>query len=105
MFAQFDLNFLIPRIIGRQVNLHPMVVIIGIIVGASVGGVLGVALAAPVIASIRVLGRYVYCRLFGLDPFADSITAQGGDDDAPAEDAPAQVADDEAMGGVHEEVA
>jgi predicted PurR-regulated permease PerM len=68
-FTQFDLNYLIPRIIGREVHLHPMVVIIGIIVGASVGGVLGVALAAPVIASLRIIGRYVYSMLFDLDPF------------------------------------
>lgn len=69
VFTQVDLNLLIPRIIGAQVHLHPMVVIIGIIIGASVGGVLGVALAAPVIASARVLGRYIYARLFNLDPF------------------------------------
>jgi predicted PurR-regulated permease PerM len=69
LFAQFDLNFLIPRIIGGHVRLHPMVVIIGIIVGASAAGVLGVALAAPTIASLRVLGRYVYAQLFDLDPF------------------------------------
>jgi predicted PurR-regulated permease PerM len=68
-FTQFDLNFLIPRIIGREVNLHPMVVIIGLIIGASVGGVLGLALAAPAIATLRVLGRYIYAMLFDLDPF------------------------------------
>jgi hypothetical protein len=46
-----------------------MVVIIGVIVGASVGGVLGVALAAPTIASLRVVGRYIYARMFDLEPF------------------------------------
>ncbi len=69
VFTQLDLNFLIPRIIGRQVRLHPMVVIIGIIIGASIGGVLGVALAAPTIATLRILGRYLYAMLFDLDPF------------------------------------
>nr|MBN1228818.1 AI-2E family transporter [Anaerolineae bacterium] len=68
-YTQFDLNILIPRIIGRQVHLHPMVVIIGIIIGAQVGGILGVALAAPTIASLRIIGRYIYARLFDLDPF------------------------------------
>jgi predicted PurR-regulated permease PerM len=77
VFTQVDLNFLIPRIIGSQVHLHPMVVIIGIIVGASIGGVLGVALAAPVIASARVIGRYVYAQLFDLEPFPEK--------EAPAE--------------------
>jgi predicted PurR-regulated permease PerM len=76
-YTQFDLNFLIPHIIGRRVHLHPMVVIIGIITGAAagsliggaIGSVLGVALAAPTIASLRVIGRYVYARLFDIDPF------------------------------------
>lgn len=69
VYTQFDLNFLIPRIIGREVHLHPMVVILGIIIGAEVGGVLGIVLAAPTIASLRVIGRYIYARLLDLDPF------------------------------------
>lgn len=69
IFEQVDLNFLIPRIIGRRVRLHPLVVILGIIVGAILAGVLGVVLAAPTIASIRVIGRYVYARLFDLEPY------------------------------------
>lgn len=36
VLQQVDLNFFIPRIVGRQVKLHPMVVIIGIIVGGYV---------------------------------------------------------------------
>ncbi|NDJ51870.1 MAG: AI-2E family transporter [Chloroflexi bacterium] len=71
-FAQLDINILIPNIIGGQVQLHPMVVILGVIIGASVGGIVGVALAAPTIASLRVVGRYVYAKLFDLDPFPDA---------------------------------
>jgi predicted PurR-regulated permease PerM len=68
-FAQFDLNFLIPNIIGRHVRLHPVIIILGVILGASIGGFLGVALAAPTIASLRVIMRYIYANLFDLDPF------------------------------------
>jgi predicted PurR-regulated permease PerM len=68
-FAQLDINILIPTIIGRQVRLHPVVVILGVIIGATIGGVLGVALAAPTIASLRVVMRYVYANLYDLDPF------------------------------------
>jgi len=59
VLQQVDLNFFIPRIVGRQVKLHPMVVIIGIIVGGMLGGVLGILLAAPTIASAVTLVRYV----------------------------------------------
>lgn len=73
-FQQFDLNYLIPRIIGRSVHLPPMVVILGIVAGASIAGVLGIALAAPSIASVRVITHYIYAQLFDLDPFPDYIT-------------------------------
>jgi len=68
-FAQLDMNVLVPNIIGRHVRLHPVVVILGVIVGASVAGVIGVALAAPTIASLRIIMRYIYANLFDLDPF------------------------------------
>ncbi len=69
VFEQVDLNYIIPRIIGRRVHLHPLIVILGILIGATVGGVLGIFLAAPTISSLRVLGRYVYANLLDLDPF------------------------------------
>ncbi len=69
VYTQFDMNYLIPLIIGRRVHLPPLVVILGIVVGASVAGVLGVVLAAPTIASLRVLARYIYARLVDMDPF------------------------------------
>lgn len=69
LFQQFDLNYLIPRIIGRSVHLPPLVVILGIVAAAVSVGVLGIPLAAPTIASGRVFGRYIYCQLLDLDPF------------------------------------
>lgn len=71
IFQQFDLNYLIPRIIGRQVHLPPLVVILGIVAGAALAGVLGVVLAAPTVASARVLARYVFANLNDTDPFPD----------------------------------
>ena len=71
LFTQFDLNYLIPRLIGRSLKLPPVVVILGIVAGAALAGVLGVVLAAPTIASMRVLGRYIYARLADQDPFPE----------------------------------
>jgi predicted PurR-regulated permease PerM len=56
IFQQIDLNYLIPRIIGRRMHLHPLVVILGIIFGAAVAGVLDLVLATPTISSVRVVG-------------------------------------------------
>ncbi len=66
---QIDTNYLIPRIIGNRLQLSPAIVIVGIIAGASVGGALGLLLAAPTIATIRVLGSYLYRRLLDLEPY------------------------------------
>ncbi|MCI0520932.1 MAG: AI-2E family transporter [Chloroflexi bacterium] len=71
VYQQFDLNYLIPRIIGRSVHLPPLVVILGIVAGAVLAGVLGVLIAAPTIASARVLGRYIYANLFDMEPFPE----------------------------------
>lgn len=74
-FQQFDLNYLIPRVIGQRVRLPPLVVILGIVAGAVLAGVIGILLAAPSIASARVLGRYVFANLTDSDPFPDSVAA------------------------------
>jgi predicted PurR-regulated permease PerM len=67
--AQVDINFLIPRIIGGRMHLSPVVVLVGLIAGASIGGVLGLLLAAPTLSSLRVLGSYIYRRLLDLEPY------------------------------------
>jgi predicted PurR-regulated permease PerM len=67
LFEQFDLNYLIPRIVGRSVHLPPLVVILGIVTGAILAGVLGIPLAAPTIASMRVIGRYIFANLFDME--------------------------------------
>jgi len=76
VFQQFDLNYLIPRIIGGRVHLPPLVVILGIVAGAVLAGVLGIPLAAPTIASSRILGRYIYASIFDLDPFEMNTPAE-----------------------------
>lgn len=72
-FQQFDLNYLIPRIIGRSVHLPPLVVILGIVTGAVLAGVMGIPLAAPTIASARVISRYIFANLFDMSPFPENV--------------------------------
>ena len=65
---QIDQIYLLPRIMGRRVNLHPGIVFVGTVVAASQIGVLGVLIAAPVIASFRLFGSYGYRKLLDLEP-------------------------------------
>jgi predicted PurR-regulated permease PerM len=69
MIQQLESVFLVPRIMGSNLDLHPFVVLIAILVGASLAGILGVIFAAPMIASMRVLGRYVRGKLLDEDAF------------------------------------
>ncbi|MGB7117519.1 MAG: AI-2E family transporter [Anaerolineales bacterium] len=62
-------TLVVPRVMGESVQLHPLVIIIGVLVGASVGGILGALLAAPVIASGREIVHYLYRRALGENPF------------------------------------
>jgi len=66
---QFSGLVLQPRIMGDSLNLHPLVIIIAVIAGASIAGAFGVILAAPMAASIRVLADYTYGKLMDIDPF------------------------------------
>jgi len=71
IIQQIEGNVLLPRVLGRSLNLHPVFVLIAIIVGGSMAGILGMLLAAPVLATLRVIGLYIFCRLYDRDPFAD----------------------------------
>ncbi|MDH7488441.1 MAG: AI-2E family transporter [Anaerolineae bacterium] len=69
LIQQVENNVLVPRIMGYSLNLHPLVVLLGVLMGASLAGVLGIFLAAPTLATLRVVGRYVYKKLLDEEPF------------------------------------
>jgi predicted PurR-regulated permease PerM len=74
VIQQLEASLLVPRIIGESVNLHPVVIIIGVAVGFSAFGILGALLAAPTLASFRVVGGYVHARLLDYPPFEGKPT-------------------------------
>ncbi|MCP4537030.1 MAG: AI-2E family transporter [Chloroflexi bacterium] len=71
IIQQIEGNVLLPRIMGESLNLHPLIVLIGIIVGGNMAGIVGMLLAAPVLATLRVASNYIFCRLYDRDPFAE----------------------------------
>ena len=81
LIQQIENNILVPRILGHSLNLHPLMVLIGIIVGGSLAGILGMLLAAPTIATIGVVGHYIRARLYDKDPFPE----EGEEEEAPEE--------------------
>lgn len=69
LIQQIENSIIVPRVIGDSVNLHPVIVMCGVVVGFSLGGVLGAFLAAPFIATLRVVGSYVHAKLLDYPPF------------------------------------
>jgi predicted PurR-regulated permease PerM len=68
LVQQVEDKLIFPRVLGAALELPPLIVMTGIIIGASVGGILGALLATPVIASSREVLRYIYRKMMGLDP-------------------------------------
>jgi predicted PurR-regulated permease PerM len=64
-----------PRVIGKRVGLHPLVVIFSILAGASLFGFVGIVLAVPVAGSIKVVLLHFWPELFS----SESEVAQAGD--------------------------
>ena len=73
---QLEGLFLVPRILGHSLDLHPFVVVAAILIGASLVGVLGIVLAAPTVATLRLLGRYLRGKLLDEEMFPP-LTAYG----------------------------
>lgn len=48
-------KWLMPAIIGRQLDLHPVLIIVALLIGAEMGGLLGMFVAAPALAVIKTL--------------------------------------------------
>jgi predicted PurR-regulated permease PerM len=46
-----------PRIMGQQLKIHPLAAIFAVLVGAELGGIIGIYLAVPVMAALRVIWR------------------------------------------------
>lgn len=70
---------LIPRLMGQSLNLHPVIILVGAIVGASLAGVLGLLLSAPSMATLLLIGRYITRKLLDQspwDPPIDSLPRQ-----------------------------
>jgi predicted PurR-regulated permease PerM/phosphoglycolate phosphatase-like HAD superfamily hydrolase len=78
VIAQTENIYLVPRLVGGQVKLHPAVAFVGIVAGTLVFGLLGVLLAMPIMASVRIILAYLYRKLLDLEPFEPISGPQSG---------------------------
>jgi predicted PurR-regulated permease PerM len=52
---QVDNSLLAPKIVGNSVGLHPVFTMLAILIGGNVGGLIGMLIAVPVAASLKIL--------------------------------------------------
>ncbi len=67
---QVENIFLVPRIQGRSVQLHPALIMLVLVMGNEIAGIWGMLLAVPVTAIVRDVFKYLYLRMSDerLDP-------------------------------------
>jgi predicted PurR-regulated permease PerM len=48
-----------PRVLGGRVDIHPLAMIFGVLIGGEIGGVAGIYLSVPAIATARILWKHL----------------------------------------------
>ena len=69
LLEQIQAYVLAPHIVARHLRLHPVLMIVGALLGASLWGIPGLLLAAPILATLREIARYLYAKMFDLPPW------------------------------------
>lgn len=67
----FD-NLVTPRLLGQTLNVHPAAVLVAAIIAFNLIGIIGLILAAPVLATSKLLFRYTLRKMLDLDPWPES---------------------------------
>ena len=62
-------NVLTPKVMGNALEVHPAAILISALVMAQLFGLLGIVLAAPVLASLKLFLRYITRKLMDQDPW------------------------------------
>lgn len=64
-----------PRIMSEQLRLHPAVVFVAVVASLALVGILMALIIVPLISSTLVVGHYLYCKVFDIDPWARNVSS------------------------------
>lgn len=62
-------NLIIPRIMSKALKVHPAAVLISAIIAANLIGFIGLLIAAPLLATLILLGKYTLRKMLDRDPW------------------------------------
>jgi predicted PurR-regulated permease PerM len=83
VLRQTEDQLVMPIVVGRAVHVHPLVTIFAVLTGEKIGGVLGMILAVPIAAAIKVVLDYAYPK-----PQPKRLIELPGESEPPAERLP-----------------
>ncbi|MCC6932964.1 MAG: AI-2E family transporter [Deltaproteobacteria bacterium] len=69
VFIVFGINniiegiFVTPKIVGEKIGIHPLAVMVALIIGGQLFGIVGLIIALPTFAAIRVLLKHLFADL------------------------------------------
>ena len=57
---QIESQIIVPKIMGNTISLHPVVIILSLLVGAHLGGIIGMIIAVPLTAILKVVLKHIW---------------------------------------------
>lgn len=69
-------NLVATRMMAQTLKIHPAAVMVMALIGANLIGVIGMILASPVMASIKLFWHYMVRKMFDMDPWEGLDTDQ-----------------------------
>ena len=71
LFDQLLDGFITPRIMAQALSVHPAAVLVSALVFADLLGVLGIIIAAPMLATFILFGRYTMRKMLDQAPWPE----------------------------------
>lgn len=75
IIQQIESTIIFPRIIGQSLDLHPLAVLLSVLTGGMVAGLIGLLLAAPTVATLRLWLGYAYRKTVGLETWPTPVVS------------------------------
>ncbi|MCG3210197.1 MAG: hypothetical protein FOGNACKC_03828 [Anaerolineae bacterium] len=73
VIQQVDNFWLRPQLLGHSLQLHPGIVFVALIAALALSGVLGAIIIVPVLATLKLLSRYIHARLLGMPAWPEAV--------------------------------
>ena len=73
---QIDNHLISPNVMGRTVQLHPVVVMLALLVGASFAGLFGMLVVVPLVAMVKIIFLFIWSKYV---VYGDELTQSNPD--------------------------